>query len=782
MPVAISWKGFVNTNLQFSEFFAQSHTLVLRFMPQFPNAYEGPFVAENGTGAFAIGQGDFSGGTAGTKLLLVVGQQSQTFAATIKAGQWHHLAIVASNGATERSFTVYLNGNQLGSPVKVANNAAQMPSGTLRLGKRTDGQTIKGRNAQFYGLIDDVATFNKALTKAEVQALNTSLNLTGNESGLIAGWSFEEGNPPPKLARPLTYGGGAYRVTSSTNRDNAADAALLPLPSQQREMDLPFPAGEPWFVIQGQDQAAGSHKGYASFCWDFSIADQPQTGKYPKGSDGAPYYASTAGKVVNVNESAASGEPKPSNLVEIEQAPGEICAYLHLRKDTADVNVNDHVTREQKLALTGDTGASAGAYHLHLAASDKLDQTAGFVTFPVAFTDYEIRDANAKWKTVFRGMPKGGEVIRIPPTPTFRARSVQANNAVSRGPASLDVVAADTNGKVWSSRWAPNTFAHNWDRWHSVRDGVIPESVPLTLVTREPNKLDVFAVGTDQAVYTAARDENFANGRWSGWWKILNANVASSSGVAAVSRDANKLDVFIIAPDGGVWTAAWDQNVANAGWRGWWRIQNGVAASNSEVAAVSRDANKLDVFVIGPDCSVWTAAWDQNVASGQWRGWWKIQHGLASPNSAVTAISRDPNKLDVFVIAPDGGVWTAAWDQNVAKAEWRGWWRILDGTAATNSAVSVVSRDPNKLDVFIVAPDGSVWTAAWDQNVSNGQWRGWWRITDGVAAKGSGITAVSRDPNKLDVFIVGKDGGVWTAAWDQNVATGQWQGWWRIKS
>jgi hypothetical protein len=39
-----------------------------------------------------------------------------------------------------------------------------------------------------------------------------------------------------------------------------------------------------------------------------------------------------------------------------------------------------------------------------------------------------------------------------------------------------------------------------------------------------------------------------------------------------------------------------------------------------------------------------------------------------------------------------------------------------------------VSRDPNKLDVFVVGNDGQVYTAAWDHNVSQGKWRGWWKI------------------------------------------------------
>ncbi|MBZ5723931.1 MAG: hypothetical protein LAP87_02935 [Acidobacteriia bacterium] len=79
-----------------------------------------------------------------------------------------------------------------------------------------------------------------------------------------------------------------------------------------------------------------------------------------------------------------------------------------------------------------------------------------------------------------------------------------------------------------------------------------------------------------------------------------------------------------------------------------------------------------------------------------------------------------------------------------------------------------------------IRSDPAIYTAAWDGNAANGQWRGWWKILDGVAAPGSGVAAVSRDTNKLDVFVAGTGGALWTAAWHANAAAPQWRGWWRI--
>jgi hypothetical protein len=365
-------------------------------------------------------------------------------------------------------------------------------------------------------------------------------------------------------------------------------------------------------------------------------------------------------------------------------------------------------------------------------------------------------------------------------SPLFGAHALQTGNAIARGPDRLDVLATDVNGRVWFGHWAQTTPGGNWNHWRPVLPDISSANAPVGVVSRHPNKLDIFVPGSDSRTYTGALDKNFASGQWRGWWNILTGAIPPGGAVTAVSRDPNKLDIFIVSTDGGVYTAAWDQNVANAQWRGWWRIGNLVATPGAPVAVVSRDPNKLDIFVAGSDGRTYTAAWDANVANGAWRGWWNILTGAIPAGGTITAVSRHPEKLDIFLASTDGGVYTAAWDQHVANAQWRGWWRVGNLTTVPGAPVAAVARDPNKLDIFAAANDGRTYTAAWDANVANGAWRGWWNILTGAIHPGWPVAAVSRDPGKLDIFIVSTDGRIYTAAWAYDVANGQWQGWWRI--
>ena len=257
--------------------------------------------------------------------------------------------------------------------------------------------------------------------------------------------------------------------------------------------------------------------------------------------------------------------------------------------------------------------------------------------------------------------------------------------------------------------------------------------------------------------------------------RLLTVQAPTAAAVTAVSRDPNKLDAFVVDRNGRTMTAATDDSFDHGPWRGWWEIQGGRAKPGAPIACVNRGSHRLDVFVVGTDGGIYTAAWDQQVANGAWRGWWRIGNLVAPAGSRIAAVSRTPDNLDIFVVDQGGNVMSAAWQ--TGDANWRGWWQIQQGRAKAGAYISALSRSANKLDIFVVGSDGVIYTAAWDAAVSNGAWRGWWSVAGGSAPAGAPVTVVSRDPNKLDVFVVGNDSHVYTAAWDAAVSNGAWRGW-----
>ncbi len=345
-------------------------------------------------------------------------------------------------------------------------------------------------------------------------------------------------------------------------------------------------------------------------------------------------------------------------------------------------------------------------------------------------------------------------------------------SSIARDANKLDVFAAWSNGSVSTAAWDQNVDGANGFRgWWSIQSGVTAPGGAVDAVSRDPNKLDVFTVGTNGRVYTAAWDQNVSAGAWRGWWTVGSAiSVYPGAHVIPVARDANKLDVFTVGKDGVIYTAAWDQAVDGAnGFRGWWPILGGRSLSGGQLSAVTRGAAMLDVYTVGADGNVYQASWNGSVSSA-WGGWWSLGNPGTLVNE-VTAIARG-QKIDLIAVGFDRRIFHRGWD----GSSWSAWVQIQGGVAAAGSRIAVASRNASQLDVFALGADNMVYTAA---KTDGSAWAGWWSVQNGQARPGSNLSAVSRGLNKLDVFVTGGDGKIWTAAWDAAVAGG-WHGWWKL--
>ena len=250
--------------------------------------------------------------------------------------------------------------------------------------------------------------------------------------------------------------------------------------------------------------------------------------------------------------------------------------------------------------------------------------------------------------------------------------------------------------------------------------------------------------------------------QWHGWWSIADLQVEPGSPVSVASRGANNLDVFVVGKDGGIYTAAWGPQTDST-WKGWWRISDLEAKPGSSVSVTSRGADWLDIFVVGNDGGIYTASWNPAFEDG-WHGWWRIGDIAVDPGSPVSVVSRSADKLDVFVTGSDGGIYTAAWEPGFDDG-WHGWSRIGDLAADPESYIAAVSRGTDKLDIFVVGPDGKVQANGWEPKFPCG-WKGWQNVLDTSFKPGSYLGAISRSSDWLDVFAASVDSRVYTASWN----------------
>ncbi|MFV8050930.1 hypothetical protein [Mycobacterium sp. 48b] len=361
----------------------------------------------------------------------------------------------------------------------------------------------------------------------------------------------------------------------------------------------------------------------------------------------------------------------------------------------------------------------------------------------------------------------------------LRATASSALNVVSREPLRLELFWA-TTGKAIGSQWWTGTAGDSWAD-HSpidvVATGAAAPGAAVTTVARTPGNLDVFWVGPDGSVMTQWSAAG-SDGGWTehgGAFAIAPAGSATPGApIAAVARTADNLDVFWVRPDGAI-AGQWWAAAPGASWadHGAFNIAPpGSAEKGSSVAVVARMPDHLDVFWVTRDGGIgsnwWTAAPGTSWAD---HGSFRIAPaGSARPGSALSVVARTPDNLDVYWVTPDGAV-ASNWWFAAPGASWadHGWFTITaPGAVAAGGGITATSRTPNNLDVFWVAPDGSIGTQWWHAAVGHS-----WAdhapfpiAPAGAAASGSALDSVGRLPSHLDVFWVRPDGAIGTQWWD----------------
>ena len=175
----------------------------------------------------------------------------------------------------------------------------------------------------------------------------------------------------------------------------------------------------------------------------------------------------------------------------------------------------------------------------------------------------------------------------------------------------------------------------------------IDDRFGLAVASWGPNRLDLFGVGTDGAMYHKA---------WDGIWRPSPSGWEHLGGIftstpAVVASGSDRLDVFGLGTDRSLFHAAW---APDTGWTAWETLGGTFA---SPPAVVSWGPNRLDIFGVGADGAMYHKAWD-----GAWRpspsGWEHLGGVFTSP-PAVVAWASD--RLDVFGLGTDRSLFHKAW-------------------------------------------------------------------------------------------------------------------------
>ena len=270
-----------------------------------------------------------------------------------------------------------------------------------------------------------------------------------------------------------------------------------------------------------------------------------------------------------------------------------------------------------------------------------------------------------------------------------------------------------------------------WGEWSSL-GGQLASGTSPAVCAQNANSLDVFVVGTDNALWHKHYQST------SGWgnWESLGGYLTSDP--AAVSRSAGKITVFVRGSSGSLWSMSTTDGGAT--WSGWNEIGGQLLAGTSPTA-----------YAWGNDRIGWLVTGTNNVLYHMWddaagRHGWENLGGYLTSSPAAT--SSGSGAIDVFVRGGSGALWQMEYNNG-----WSGW-TAVGGEIAPGTTPAACSWGPGRLDVFVTGTSG----ALWHRWYASGVWSGWESLggylTSSPAAAGSG-------GNRIDVLVRGGTGALW---------------------
>lgn len=309
----------------------------------------------------------------------------------------------------------------------------------------------------------------------------------------------------------------------------------------------------------------------------------------------------------------------------------------------------------------------------------------------------------------------------------------------------------------------------------SLRTGQFNPDIELeeavAAVSWDANRIDLFARSPGNVLVHRFRDGNL---NWSDW-EALEGEITSRP--AAASRGPNRLDVFARLPD----NTLGHRQFENGQWTPWESFGKPAESTlTSAPAAVGGPNERLDVLVRGEknvlywwsrdatQQAKWEALTDGD-SVGRLRGGVFDEPAISSPN---------PGQLDAVVRAfgrigiggPNMPIRKGLWHRTFSNGVWASGWRFVENSSNLNAAPAIVSNRVNPIDLSCRGNDNSLQNFVFD-----GGWKGPFSM-GGILISAPALS--SRGAGTLDVFVQGTDKQVWTRSFDNNA----WSGWKRASS
>ena len=322
--------------------------------------------------------------------------------------------------------------------------------------------------------------------------------------------------------------------------------------------------------------------------------------------------------------------------------------------------------------------------------------------------------------------------------------------SLSRVPTSMEIWWVGIDGSIQGAYWYKGS---DWEHYNNplAPAGSASQTSGMTSVSRNPNAMEIWWVGTDGSVQGAYWYEG---SKWERYTLAPAGSASQTSGMTSVSRSPSTMELWWVGTDGSVQGAYWYEG---SKWKRYTLAPAGSASQTSGMTSVSRSSSTMELWWVSPEGSVEGAYWYEG---SKWKRYTLAPAGSALQTAGLTSVSRISNSMEVWWIGNDSSIQGAYWYEG---SDWKRYELAQTESASPTSNLTSVSRIPNGMEIWWVGTDGSIQDAFWYEG-SN--WKQFELAPAGSASQTGGLTSLSRLPDRMVVWWTGTNASIQEALLD----------------
>ena len=292
-------------------------------------------------------------------------------------------------------------------------------------------------------------------------------------------------------------------------------------------------------------------------------------------------------------------------------------------------------------------------------------------------------------------------------------------------------------------------------------------------------RMQVFVAASDGHLYSRWKLTFDPNSAWSNWSDLGNPG-GPLYGPSVGYLPDGRMQVFArVDPDAvySIWKLTTDPNSAWSGWGNLGGPGNKSQAYGNTVAVGHLPDYRMEIFIVGhdlePQANVKVYALsklttDPNSAWGNWTELGSPGAGLYAGDISVAYLPD--GRMQIFICTADGNVytmWKLTTNPNSGWSSWSSLGNIGTGIGSVYFAgVSVGVLSDSRLQIFVMGTDGNVYSKWKLTTDPNSGWSGWTSLGSPGSAffpgYVSGIAVGYLDDGRMQIFLMGRDGKIYT--------------------